>query len=259
MADPSPAQILPAEIVHSSIQLHHKPTASIHFSLARSNDLDNPRVLVVFLNGLIADKSSWLPIMASIIRQRREGSTAGPSLLAYDRYGQGLTTDTDPQDQGREPMRGHDVADAAKDLWQLILQVCVDGSMPRVVLVANSIGCAISRCYARDHPVAALLFLDSIIANSDFDFWPDPDRPGFNVDELPDDVSVEVLREQRAKFAKIFGPDVVNQEGLDRSTLARLLPYSDEPKIGEPGKQPWITVYGHDFQTFAEESLKVCP
>ena len=247
MTDPTPAQMLPREIVHSSVQLHHKPTANIHFSLARSNDADHPRVLVVFLNGLMTDMSAWLPIMASIIRRRKEGSTAGPSLLAYDRYGQGLS-DRDPQDVYGK----HDVNDAAKDLGYLIDQVCVDG-MPRLVLVANSIGCAVARCYARDHPVAALLFLDSIIANSDFDFWPDPDKPGF----VLEDVSVETLREQRAKFAAMFRPDAPNKEGLDRSTLAGLLPYSDRPKIGKDYR-PWITVYGHDFQTFAEESLKVC-
>ena len=196
--------------------------------------------------------------MASIIRQRKEGSTAGPTLLAYDRYGQGLTTDADPQDAGRELGRGHDVKDAATDLRQLISQVCVDRSEPRVVLVANSIGCAIARCYAAEHPVAALLFLDSIIANSNFDFWPDPDKVGFDRKrDLPEDVSVEVLREQRRRFAAVFRPEVINKEGLDRTTLAKLLPKSDGPVIGKKGQQPWLTVIGHDFERFAEESLRV--
>ena len=255
--DAAPAQMLPREIVHTTMTLHHKPAATIHISLARSNDADSPRVIIVFLNGLMSDKSSWLPVMASIIRERKESSTAGPTLLAYDRYGQGLTTDTDPLDRGREKGRGHDVKDAAEDLRHLIAQVCVDGPEPRVVLVANSIGCAIARCYAQNNPVAAILFLDSIIANSSFDFWPDPDRDGFDkARDLPEDVSVEILREQRKKFAAIFRPDVANKEGLDRATLAKLLPESDKPILGKQGQQPWVTVVGHDFQTFAEESLK---
>ena len=126
----------------------------------------------------------------------------------------------------------------------------------RVVLVANSIGCAIARLYAARHPVAAILFLDSIIANSDFDFWPDPDAPGFDPRDLPADVTVEVLREQRAKFAAVFRPAAVNREGLSRRNLAQLLPSSDAPMLGSQGERPWVTVVGHDFDAFAAESLR---
>ena len=90
--------------------------------------------------------------MGAIIRQRKDTETAGPSLLAYDRYGQGLS-DRDPLDEeggtdgaGGRDGRGHDVKDAVVDLRQLIRQVWADGDEePRVVLVANSIGCAITR------------------------------------------------------------------------------------------------------------------
>ena len=251
--------MLPREIIHDSLPLPHKPGADIHYSLARGNGVStsSSSVLVVFLNGLMTDKASWLPVMAGIIHQRKGTSTSWPTLLAYDRYGQGLTTDQDPQDIGHEEGRGHDVADAAADLRELILQVCKDERGSRLVLVANSIGCAVARLYAQEHPVAAFLFLDSIMANSDFDLWPDPDAPGFDANELPEDVSVDELREQRAKFAAIFAPNVVNKEGLDRRNLAILLPYSDRPRLGKVGSWPWVTVVGHDFQQFADESLRV--
>ena len=210
----------------------------------------------MFLNGLMSDKSFWLPVMAGIIRQRKGTATGIPSMLAYDRYGQGLTESRDPQDQGRERGHGHDCADVATDLHQLILQLF--GDIPRrVVLVANSIGCAIARLYAQVYPVAAVLMLDSIMANSTFDIWPNPDAPDFDKTQLPDDVSVEVLKEQRAKFVAIFRPEGINREGLSRRNLPKLLPLSDGPMLKGQGVLPWVTVVGHDFETFAEESLRV--
>ena len=257
MVAPQPAVMLPREIIHDSIPLPHKPGANIHYSLARSNGINTPNVVVVFLNGLMTDKASWLPVMAGIIRQRKGLSPSFPSMLAYDRYGQGLSMDRDPQDIGKNDGYGHDCADAAADLYHLILQITKGQTLPRLILVANSIGCAIARLFAQKHPVAAILFLDSIMANSDFDFWPDPDRQDFRNDELPNDVTVEQLREQRVKFGAIFRPDVINQEGLDRRNLFRLLPCNDQPMLGTEDSRPWITVVGHDFQTFADESLKV--
>lgn len=182
-------------------------------------------------------------------------------MLAYDRYGVGLTEDLDPLDHGREPGHGHDCSDAAEDLHHLIGHFSKEsklqsGEKLRVVLVGNSIGCAIARLYAERYPVAAVLLLDSIMANSNFDFWPDPDKQGFDKRELPADVSVEVLREQRAKFAAIFRPDVINREGLSRRNLAKLLPHSDAPMLGNQRETPWVTVVGHDFDTFAAESLR---
>ena len=182
-------------------------------------------------------------------------------MLAYDRYGVGMTEDRDPLDQRREQGHGHDCGDAAEDLYYLIGHFSkglklLSGEKLKVVLVANSIGCAIARLYAEKYPVAAVLFLDSIMANSNFDFWPDPDQPGFDKRELPEDVSVEVLREQRAKFAAVFRPDAVNREGLSRRSLAKLLSHSDAPVLGSPGERPWVTVVGHDFEAFAAESLR---
>ena len=211
----------------------------------------------------MSDKSSWLPTMAGIIK----ADPGFPSMVAYDRYGQGLTEDRDPQDRGREEGYGHDVRDAAVDLHQLVGQVCNDhplsgDSMPRLILVANSIGCAIARLFAQEHleKVAGIVLLDSVIANSNFEFWPDPDAEGFDANQLPVDIRVEMLREQRAKFKAIFSPGTKNREGLDRRNLASLLPHSDQPSLVSPlNRGPFITVVGHDFETFAQESLRVSP
>ena len=259
MAVPLQAIAIPKEVTATTVVLPHKPTASIACSYVSGTD---PAVLVVFLNGLMTDKSSWIPVIAGIIRQRKSlASPEFPSLLAYDRYGVGMTEDRDPLDQGKEPGHGHDCRDAAEDLHHLVQHFSkglklLSGEKLRVVLVANSIGCAIARLYAGSHSVAAVLFLDSIMANSSFDFWPDPDAPTFDKRELPDDVSLEVLKEHRAKFAAIFSPDAVNREGLSRRNLARLLPQSDGPMLGDPSGRPWVTVVGHDFDAFAAESLR---
>ena len=258
-AEPQPAIAIPKEIISHHVALTHKPTASIHYSFAGRIGKDS--ILVVFLNGLMTDKVTWIPVMAGIIR-RRIGTAAGfPSMLAYDRYGQGMSDNRDPADHGKEPGHGHDCKDAADDLHFLIEQVAreqmgIEVAQLHLVLVANSIGCAIARLYVHSHPVAAILFLDSIMANSNFDFWPDPDDPKFDKDVLPRDVSVEVLCEQRAKFAVIFDPNTINREGLSRRNLAKLLPYSDHPMLGKEGKRPFLTVLGHDFEAFADESLR---
>ena len=259
MAVPLQAVAIPKEIAATNVILPHKPTATIACSYVFGTD---PAVLVVFLNGLMTDKNSWIPVISGIIRQRkRRASPEFPSMLAYDRYGVGTSEDRDPLDQGREQGHGHDCSDAAEDLHYLVQHFSkglklMSGERLRVVLVANSIGCAIARLYAERHPVAAVLLLDSIMANSNFDFWPDPDAPGLHKRDLPDDVSVEVLREQRAKFAAIFKPDVVNREGLSRRNLAKLLPRSDGPMLGNQSERPWVTVVGHDFDEFAAESLR---
>lgn len=248
--------VIPREITHNTISLSHKPSASIHYTFARGS---NDNIIVVFLNGLMSDKTSWIPIMASIIRQRKGTAPGFPSMLAYDRYGQGMTFDRDPQDEGEIVGHGHDCLSAAKDLRVLIQQIAheqmgLDVEQLRLILVANSIGCAIGRLYAQMYPAAGFLILDSIIANSNFDFWPDPDLP--LREEDIGEISVEVLREQRAKFAANFHPSVANKEGLSRSNLAMLLPHSDRPILGMEGDRPCVTVVGHDFDAFAEESLR---
>ena len=260
MAAPQPAIILPREIVHDSLTLSTKSGASIHYSFARGQD---DKHLVVFLNGLMSTKSAWLSVMGGIIRKRAV-FPGFPSMLAYDRYGSGLSEDPDPQDLGREKGYGHDVADTVRDLHEIISLIASEHmaaiqSQFQLVLVGNSIGCAIARLYAQTYPgiVAGLLLLDSIMANSDFDWWPNPEAEGFDASQLPDDVTLDVLKEQRAKYAAIFRPDMINKEGLDRRNLAQLMPHSDTPKLRGPEMGPFVTVVGHDFDTFAQEGFEV--
>ncbi|KAI1269400.1 Alpha/Beta hydrolase protein [Xylariaceae sp. FL1019] len=266
---PQPAIALPPSITFDSIRLETKPTASIECSQVQATG--GPRysdTIVVFLNGLIAPQSFWLPVMSMMLRHL-ELSTKGesidepsqPQLLAYDRYGQGRTIDRDPSDEGKEEGYGHNILDAVYDLRQLIRQV-IDPTLAtskRIVFIANSIGCAIARLYAQHLPgsVAGMLFLDSMMANTDFvSIFPDPDSPGFDPGSLPRGVTSEMLYETRRKFRDAFHPSVKNAEGLDRRDLATLLPYADKPGLQSGSKSPFVTVVGHDPELFARESLE---
>jgi hypothetical protein len=77
---------------------------------------------------------------------------------------------------------------------------------------------------------------------------------------LPEGVTAEGLREVRAKMDRIFSPIhgiMGNAEGLTRRNLAELLPYSDYPILtGVANEGPWLTVVGHGFKKFAEDSLR---
>lgn len=261
---PAPAKPLPKEIKQDTISLPHKPTAQIHYTFASpSSPSQPPTTLLVFLNGLMTDSTTWLPTISSLITN---SPTTFPAILAYDRYGQGQTPSRDPLDSlpGREESHGHDCADAAEDLHQLITLIISkprfpsnSPNPPRIILTANSIGCAIARLYAATHPTAALLLLDSVLANSTFDLLPNPDSPSFSPQQtepaVPSTITIPTLREQRAKILAIFAPAVPNREGLCRRNLASLLPESDGPRLlGEP----FVTVVGHDPETFAEDSWR---
>ncbi|KAI0101906.1 Alpha/Beta hydrolase protein [Nemania sp. FL0031] len=269
-AIPRPAIALPPCITFESIRLNTKPTACLECTTVQSaGDSPYSNILVVFLNGLIAPQSFWLPIMALMLRRLKAvdadtGSDASrPQMLAYDRYGQGRTVDRDPSDEGKEDGYGHDTLDVVRDLHQLISQTTPDSdTRPKgIMFVANSIGCAIARLYAEQYPgaVAGMLLLDSIMANSDFvSIFPDPDDPDFNPGSLPTDITTQMLYETRRKFREVFHPSVKNPEGLDRRNLAALLPDADKPLLSPrfDGKAPFVTVVGHDPEAFAKESLQ---
>ena len=92
--------------------------------------------------------------------------------------------------------------------------------------------------------------------NTDFqDFWPDPDAPDFDPHMLPDGVTEDELRKTRENYRRMFHPDVPSPEGLSRQNLAKLLPDAGKPKLeGYLGRGPYLTVVGHDWETFAEQS-----
>ncbi|KAJ8123508.1 hypothetical protein ONZ43_g568 [Nemania bipapillata] len=261
---------LPPGIIYESIRLNTKPTACLECSrLPGVSKSGYPNILVVFLNGLIASQSAWLPVMALMLRRLKMGGASDdkdayrPEMLAYDRYGQGRTQDRDPSDEGKEEGYGHDTLDVVHDLHQLINQITHDSNTQpkRIMFVANSIGCAIARLYAEQYPgvVAGMVLLDSIMANSDFvSIFPDPSSPDFDPGSLPQDVTPGMLYETRHKFREAFHPSVKNSEGLDRRNLAALLPDADKPFLGNgfDGKALFVSVVGHDPEWFAEESLQ---
>lgn len=250
--------------------LDNKPGAKIHYTYypasKSASTHPNPfsQTLIVFLNGLMLPRSSWDATIRSFLEKRLVGRLPYPALLSYDRYGQG-DSDHDPDDKEPPPSHGHDAVSAVKALKQLTLQIWRDHNdhkkpthYPCLIFVCNSIGCAIARLFTQCYPgtVSGLLFLDSIMANSDQQsLWPDPDAPDFNPHTLPDGVTEDEVREARRKYKSMFGPDVPNMEGLSRSNLAKLLPYSDSPRLeGYLGRGPYLTVVGHDWETFAEHS-----
>ncbi|KAI0555702.1 Alpha/Beta hydrolase protein [Xylaria curta] len=269
-ATPQPAIALPPSITFESVRLNTKPTACLECSKVQdAGHSGYTEILVVFLNGLLAPQSFWLPVMALMVRRLKMGESgfendvSRPQMLAYDRYGQGRTINRDPGDEGKEEGYGHDTLDVVHDLHQLISQTMRDSNnqSKRIMFVANSIGCAIARLYAQEYPgtIAGMLLLDSIMANSDFvSIFPDPDSPNFDPGSLPQDVTPEMLCETRRKFREVFHPSVKNPEGLDRRNLPALLPDADKPCLdqGFGGRAPLVTVVGHDPEWFAKESLQ---
>lgn len=254
----------------SSLALDSKPGARLHYtyypaSTSRNNH-PNPfsQTLIVFLNGLMLPRSSWDATILSFLEKRIVGRLPYPALLSYDRYGQG-DSDHDPDDKDPPPSHGHDAVSAVKALKQFTLQIWREHNdiskpthYPCLIFICNSIGCALARLFAQCYPgtVSGLLFLDSIMANSDYlNFWPNPDAPDFDPHTLPAGVSADDVRDTRERYRQMFHPDVPNNEGLSRRNLARLLPYSDGPRLeGYLGRGPYLTVVGHDWETFAEQS-----
>ncbi|GLA35957.1 hypothetical protein AnigIFM63309_001340 [Aspergillus niger] len=247
------------------LSLATKPSAQLCYSFHPAVGTRKP-ALVVFVNGLGLPQTSWEGVIARL--QAQPPAAGLPAMLSYDRYGQGQTTDRDPNDvEAEDPMHGHDTLTVVRDMHQLITQIASEklgiselSGLP-LVLVSNSIGGALVRLYAQEYPgtVAGLLFLDSVLANSDFvSIYPDPDSPGFDETSLPHGVSVEAIRDARAYMQRVFHPSNGSGEGLSRRNLAELLPKSDGPKLqGPDGRGPWVTVIGHEFEKFKVEFEKM--
>lgn len=197
---------------NSAMALEGKHGAKIHYTYypASSTKLGHPnpfaQSLIVFLNGLMLPRSSWDQSISSFLEKRVRAGLPYPALLSYDRLGQG-DSDRDPNDQDPPPSHGHDVMSAVRDLKQFTLQVWKEhlqtsnpSHYPCLVFVCNSIGCAIARLFAQTYPgtVCGMLFLDSIMANSDYtNMWPDPDAPDFDPHTLPCGVTADEVRETR--------------------------------------------------------------
>jgi pimeloyl-ACP methyl ester carboxylesterase len=247
------------------IELPSKPGAKLRIQTYTRSPLQDGSLptLAVFLNGLMSPQSTWNPALDILLSQL----DSPPSILTYDRYGQG-DSDPDPSDPP-DTVYGHDARCVVVDLHELIAKVCTSilhlpppGPNLRLVFVANSIGCPLSRLYAAAHPgtISGFIFLDSMMANTDFvSLFPDPDAPDFDSDSLPSDISVDDIRHARQEYHKMFRPSVPNHEHLDRRNLRELLPHAEKPKLprGPDGKSPLLTVVGHDWEVFATQSLEV--
>ena len=244
------------------VHLPHKPNATIRYRFfPGAHDSGLKPSLVIFLNGLLTNMDNWLPLISEL----RGGILPNyPAIFCYDRYGQGFTKDRDPMDEGREPGHGHDCNDVVKDLHELLQFICIEyfGQAPdenfNIVLVGNSIACAIARLFAAvcTVPIKGFLLLDSVMADSTFDLWPNPDSPGFDPAGLPPELANGGLKKQREAFLSRFGPNVINTEGLSRRSLRNLLPHSDKPSLIRGSVHPWLTIIGHDPEVFAQNSFK---
>ncbi|OOF96791.1 hypothetical protein ASPCADRAFT_515013 [Aspergillus carbonarius ITEM 5010] len=260
-------------MTYNFITLTTKPTAQLSYSYhppipSPSSPTTLTNSLLIFINGLGLPQTSWSPLITTLTTH--PPTTGLPALLTYDRYAQGLSTDKDPADASApNPAHAHDCLSVVHDLHQLLVQITTTHHHHHhptplqdmhLILVSNSIGGAISRLYAQTYPgtVAGLVFLDSVLANSDFvNIYPNPEDPGFNEGELPGDVTVDALRKTREFMTRVFHPETGMMgaaEGLSRRNLPALLPYSDGPMLlGPGGKGPWVTVVGHEFERFEEE------
>ncbi|MCJ1310722.1 hypothetical protein MMC25_004388 [Agyrium rufum] len=242
------------------INLPSKPDSPLAYELLDGFNESAHTPLVVFINGLGIPAISWKPTIALL--QTSQTLSPKPSILTYDRFGQGATTARDLLDSqpGKDTGYGHDLQDSVNDLHEL-LQTIAPSERSTTIFVAASIGVHIARLYAHNHPgaIAGLLFLDSNIGNAEFtDFWPNPYASDFNLEDvLADDCSMEQYTEAYTRLGKMFNSDVRNPEGLDRRNVKSLLPDPSKPKlVGPDGRMgPWLTVVGHDPEFFAQENL----
>ena len=260
--DTTAAASIPIPAV-SFLSLPRKPSARLAYRLFPAAPSSKSNVRIVFLNGLGLPMEGWLPAIRLLLASFPDGPPF--SMLTYDRYGQGATTDRDPEDANApDPKHAHDVTAIAHDLHELLQRVDAthpDGhSQHRLILVSNSIGGATTRLYAQHYPgsVYGYLFLDSVLANSNFvDIVPDPDAPSFDAATLPPHVTVDQIRQFRQKMAVVFHPSNGSAEGTSRRNLASLLPHANAPKLPVTAAgAPYVTVVGHGFDAFAAESLK---
>ncbi|KAG8629751.1 hypothetical protein KVT40_001370 [Elsinoe batatas] len=223
--------------------------------------------------------TSWSSVL-SLLTSSPSPSRNKIALLTWDRLGQGLATLRDPQDHlASDASHGHGIDATVSDLRALVQHFSAPtGSAkpepgPRIVLVANSIGVAISRLYAQTYPgtVAGQIHLDSILRDGDMlGYFPDPDAEDFDVRNLAEGVTEKDLRETRGMVHAVFGLQNGSKEGLSRRGLRALLPDGDRPRLVgwragmgkrsvEGSQGPYLTVFGHDPVTFAEQMVSQRP
>ncbi|KAF4556426.1 Hypothetical protein D9617_1g083040 [Elsinoe fawcettii] len=233
-------------------------------------------LLIIFINGLMTTLTSWTPVLDTVAAAPTPTGPGKIYYLAYDRLGQGLTTTRDPADlNAANPAHGHGIDASVQDLHELVSHFSAPSSAqsPKIVLVASSIGVAISRLYAQIYPgtVAGQIHLDSIIREADLlPYFPDPDAEGFDESTLVDGITVDDLKQTRVLIHNVFGLHNGSREGLTRTTIRKLLPHGDQPKLlgwrsdktaGSTAEQygPYLAVFGHDPETYARQAVAHWP
>lgn len=235
-----------------SITIPGKETVAIVAHLWSAGSDIEPKRLVIFLNGMVAPQASWHQVISSI--QATLPTDSPISFLTYDRFASGLTKDKDPIQADAE--FGNDLNSVVDDLHAILAQTTSDST--RLILVGNSIGCAIARQYTARYPgkVAGVLLLDSILANNDQqdDLIPNPSSPEFDPATLPPGLTVDDLTRSRTAF-HVYSPDIPNRQGFDRRNMHQILPYANQPKLeGVDGRPPKVIVVGHDPAYFIQDS-----
>lgn len=224
-------------------------------------------IWIVFVNGLGLPQAFWQPCL-HLLEKRvsiEDSDVKSTKIIAttYDRYAQGLSK----IDNNGLPKR-HDLSDATDELESIISQLQIlhkeELSGARIVLVAHSLGVPLARLFLEKNTslsrsTVAAIFLDSNIANLNMaSLLPDPTSPDFDASKLPADTTVDELKSTRANYERMFAPSAPNPENLDRSTLADLLPFADQPKLDTiSGSEFLLTVIAHDPAAFAMEGLKI--
>ena len=275
--DPSPATLFPIAASYVRLPSTAPSELAYLFSPAKPSTAHPLPTLLVFLNGLDIPMAIWQKCLRSLLAI----SSPGVSLLAYDRFGQGMSTDRHPKDaMSQDPSHGHDLQDAVIDLKELIEHI-IRGQLgfesdlstwkeastlkyPRIVLVAHSIACQLAQLFASSLPgvVSGLVFLDPSPQTETGDFAsliPDPEAPGCSEEDLPAGVTSDGLK-ATLKLFRMVGNDVGSAEGLTKRNINSLLPVNTPVAkvIGRHSKHqslegPFLTILVHESDTFAEQ------
>lgn len=250
---------LPHGMQKATLRLPSYPNSPLTYHYLPPSSSSSSSPLCIFINGLGLPQAGWLPAIHSLLSQPAfAGPDSRPGVLTFDRFGQGQSPSLSPEDVKDPSKPAHVPLQIVYYMNELFRHfISLDGNHSRrVIIIANSIGCPLTRLYLKHLglgiDIAGIIFLDSMIANSDFlnDIWPDPDSSCFDAAQmLPEGVTVDQLRETRMKVHRVFSPNMPNREGLDRSRMREILPHANEPKL--PG-DPVLYVVGHDPEVFAQ-------
>ncbi|KIM93311.1 hypothetical protein OIDMADRAFT_137962 [Oidiodendron maius Zn] len=243
-------------------QLQSKLPARLSFTFNSGNGESMQDLLIVYLSAIDTPKKLWIPTMASFTTMRNQQDW--PPMMAYDRFGI-PPSDNDPHDAGKTTEYWHDIPETVRCLRELIIYMTETRlqkrKLPQLILVGNSMGCAIARLYASTYPgtVSGLLLLDPppLISGGSRSFMPDTKSLDFNAADLPEGITTEMIDRAHENFLRSrFHHGSINKEGLNwRELSTQIRP--DSPRLQGPGGVgPVITILRHEPNVFAKQFLK---